>query len=523
MNRYISRLAALGLLAVALAAPLAAQTMHVVNISGTTFSPAILNIEAGDTVKWMNNEGLHNVNGTAASYPGNPEGFGNDVAPAPWVYMHTFDTPGTYNYHCDVHGAPGVGMRGRINVAPAPGTGAAPLFISEYVEGSLFNKAIEIYNATDAAIDFGVMDVTLEIYYNGNTTRGDVIALTGTVAPGDVYVIAEDSADPAILAVADQTSGSLSFNGDDAILLVKGAMMILDSIGQVGFDPGTEWGAGDTSTADNTLRREGDSCEADTDTSDAFDPAVHYVGYPINAFDGLGNANLTCEAGGVVVDIEPVNGPIVLPPGGGSFSYTASIENTTTSQIHFCTWVAAALPNGTDYGPITPIRALTLDPGESVGRTLNARVPGAAPAGTYTVSLNVGTLQSIAYSDSFTFEKLPPVAGRVAEVPFTEAPIVSEGAFFTSAVSASPVATVGVYPNPVRGQGTFRFVTEAAAPVRLAVYDALGREVAVLVDASLDAGAHTAAFDASALPSGVYVYRLTVGGQAQSGRLTLVR
>ena len=71
---------------------------------------------------------------------------------------------------------------------------------------------------------------------------------------GDVYVVAHSSADPVIIAAADLTNGSGWFNGDDAIVLRKGTT-IIDLIGQVGFDPGTEWGAGLISTADNTLRR----------------------------------------------------------------------------------------------------------------------------------------------------------------------------------------------------------------------------------------------------------------------------
>ncbi|HLT47758.1 MAG TPA: T9SS type A sorting domain-containing protein, partial [Rubricoccaceae bacterium] len=57
--------------------------------------------------------------------------------------------------------------------------------------------------------------------------------------------------------------------------------------------------------------------------------------------------------------------------------------------------------------------------------------------------------------------------------------------------------------------------------VRLAVYDVLGREVAVLVDARQEAGAHRATFDASGLAAGTYVYRLVVGSEVQTGRLTL--
>jgi predicted extracellular nuclease len=96
------------------------------------------------------------------------------------------------------------------------------LIISEYVEGSSLNKAIEIYNGTGAAVNLGAEGYAVDIYFNGNTSPGTTIQLSGTLADGDVYVIADDGADSAILAVADQTSTASFFNGDDAVVLRRG-------------------------------------------------------------------------------------------------------------------------------------------------------------------------------------------------------------------------------------------------------------------------------------------------------------
>jgi hypothetical protein len=51
----------------------------------------------------------------------------------------------------------------------------------------------------------------------------------------------------------------------------------------------------------------------------------------------------------------------------------------------------------------------------------------------------------------------------------------------------------------------------------------LGREVAVLVNDVMPAGAHSVEFDASNLASGVYLYRLTVGGETFTKRMTLLK
>ena len=116
------------------------------------------------------------------------------------------------------------------------------ILISEYVEGSSNNKALEFYNGTGSSIDLSAGGYVVEMYFNGSTSPSTTINLTGTVANDDVYVLADDNASSTILAVTDQTSTSSFFNGNDAVVLKKGGTSgtILDAIGQVGVDPGTE-------------------------------------------------------------------------------------------------------------------------------------------------------------------------------------------------------------------------------------------------------------------------------------------
>jgi predicted extracellular nuclease len=173
------------------------------------------------------------------------------------------------------------------------GAAASELFFSEYIEGTSNNKALEIYNATGAAVDLAAGGYNVQMYFNGNPAAGLTINLTGTVADGEVYVLAHSAANAAILAQADQTSGAGFFNGDDAVVLRKGAT-VLDVVGQIGADPGSEWGAGLTSTADNTLRRLGSVCAGDPDGSNAFNPAVEWAGFATDTFDGLGAHASNC-------------------------------------------------------------------------------------------------------------------------------------------------------------------------------------------------------------------------------------
>ena len=79
------------------------------------------------------------------------------------------------------------------------------------------------------------------------------------------------------------------------------------------------------------------------------------------------------------------------------------------------------------------------------------------------------------------------------------------------------------YPNPFNPSTQIRFTLQSSDVTRLTVYDILGREIAVLVDGVMPAGAHTATFDASNLTSGVYIYKLEAGGQVMTKRMTLVK
>lgn len=168
------------------------------------------------------------------------------------------------------------------------------LFISEYIEGSSNNKALEIFNGTGAAVDLAAGGYDIQMFFNGNVSAGLTINLTGTVADGDVFVLAQSSADPAILAQADQTNGAGWFNGDDAIALRKGST-IIDVIGQIGFDPGSEWGTFLVGTADNTLHRKSSILGGDADGSNAFDPPVQWDGFAQNTFGGLGSHSIDSQ------------------------------------------------------------------------------------------------------------------------------------------------------------------------------------------------------------------------------------
>ncbi len=99
----------------------------------------------------------------------------------------------------------------------------------------------------------------------------------------------------------------------------------------------------------------------------------------------------------------------------------------------------------------------------------------------------------------------------------------------TSAVTPSPTPIVTShliatnFPNPFNPTTTIQFSTPVAGLVNLTVFDVLGRQVATLVNDNLSAGTYTTPFEAVSLPSGMYMYRLTLNNQSIVNRMLLLK
>ncbi|MEZ5007068.1 MAG: lamin tail domain-containing protein [Chitinophagales bacterium] len=176
------------------------------------------------------------------------------------------------------------------------------LFFSEYIEGSGNNKALEIYNPTDAPINLGTYQINR---YNGGVTAtsGEFNFPDGRLlGPGEVYIIANSQADSAgILAKADTTSSITFYNGDDAMELIDTVTgNAIDIIGVIGEDPGTNWPVGAGATSEFTLVRNANVNDGQTDWVLG---ALEWDVYPQNFFDSLGTHSI--NSCGVVI-IPPI-------------------------------------------------------------------------------------------------------------------------------------------------------------------------------------------------------------------------
>lgn len=209
--------------------------------------------------------------------------------------------------------------------------------ISEYVEGSSSNKAIELYNGT--GVNVNLQNYKLILYSNGATNPTQTLTWADeTILPnGETYVIANASADPALLELSDITHAVTYFNGDDALVLFEITAegdVVVDSFGQRGVDPGSGWGEGETSTVDHTLVRKATVCQGDLLPDDAFEPATEYNGFPVNTFTNLGSHTMNCGGADLpptVVSTIPANNATNVAP-DSNISITFSEPVTVTGE-----------------------------------------------------------------------------------------------------------------------------------------------------------------------------------------------
>ena len=163
------------------------------------------------------------------------------------------------------------------------------LLISEYVEGSSNNKAIEIANLITSPVELDGYNLRRDS--NGGGEWSERFDLTGTINVGDVIVIINANAnsqillDQADIVVANNQSTNygepLNFNGNDPVGLFKDDVLI-DIVG--------EFGGGSSNFAkDKTLRRKSTVVEPNIN----FDLNNEWEIFPMDTFDDIGGTHLT--------------------------------------------------------------------------------------------------------------------------------------------------------------------------------------------------------------------------------------
>jgi len=212
-------------------------------------------------------------------------------------------------------------------VVPSSTPQETDLFISEYIEGSSSNKAIEIFNPTGSAVDLSNYSIKQAAGGSGwgfhpddGEVPGFIFPLNGSLDAGDVFILSANQAINSIQAVADTVLGYPSvchFAGDDAVGLFKNNVLI-DVIGLPTVDPGASWDvAGESGgTKDHTLIRK---------------PTVSY-----GNTDWASSAGTSAEDSEWIVEDEPYNSNLgyhIFGTGGANLSPIANAGSNQSVLI----------------------------------------------------------------------------------------------------------------------------------------------------------------------------------------------
>jgi hypothetical protein len=259
-----------------------------------------------------------------------------------------------------------------------------------------------------------------------------------------------------------------------------------------------------------------------------FDPDVYVLGGltqadPIDQIFALEMYPQSTAPGVTVVLTYQSGSPV--PASGGSFDFNIAVSNADPAPVTFDIWTMATLPNGNEYGPIINVQDFTAPANWSSNRDRTQAVPASAPPGLYTYDAYVGAYPDEVWDeDHFEFEKLPGDGGGVQEGGWD---CWGDGFDDIASQDASPLpaefTVLEAYPNPFNPRTTINYMLPQADFVKLAVYDLMGRQVALLVDGYRDTGSHEVIFDARNLTSGVYIYRLETSTVSASEKLVLMK
>ena len=294
---------------------------------------------------------------------------------------------------------------------------------------------------------------------------------------------------------------------------------------------------------------------------DEFDPGAETVSYRVTLDDmstsGSGTVIVTDGAGNtcsqsvtILVDGGPDTiacspmAPIEffdLDPDGGDATYGefAALRNYATESLPIdldgCTFLAFS-PTTERVTYALAADGLVINRAEHVFATMNGAqmIPsGALPdgpgavvlaRGSYAVGASVadvvpGVVAAVVYrADGDLFGS---VRGGEADAE-AFATLLAQLRAVAGEDGPDGALALTVAPNPTAGRAAVSFGLAEGGVVRVSVYDALGREVAVLADGPHGPGRHDLAFEAGPLPSGVYVVRVA-GADVRTARLTVAR
>jgi len=231
---------------------LAGAATHDVTVRSNFFSPNNITIEVGDTVRWTNNAGLHDVTADDGSFASPTSGS--------FVFSHTFTSVAQVRYYCSVHSSPGqninTNMNGIVNVVEAMpsteiGIESVDAADGTYKAGEDVKVVTELKN--NSAVDSGAFQVNFYVSTDTNFTNADTLVgtqMVSNIAAGASLVLDENINLPASLAAGDYFVGAIldiadtnptnDIGADPTAIFVFNQFVINAGLNDAWYNPATD-------------------------------------------------------------------------------------------------------------------------------------------------------------------------------------------------------------------------------------------------------------------------------------------
>lgn len=132
------------------------------------------------------------------------------------------------------------------------------------------------------------------------------------------------------------------------------------------------------------------------------------------------------------------------------------------------------------------------------------------------------TTEQTSYSFTDNLDRQGSFAYRLKQFDF-DGTFAYSNVVFIDAVKPDKYELAQNYPNPFNPMTTIKFGLPENSQVMLTIYNALGEKIAELINTTLEAGYHKVDFDASNLPSGIYLYKINAGNFVETRKMMLIK
>jgi hypothetical protein len=225
----------------------------------------------------------------------------------------------------------------------------------------------------------------------------------------------------------------------------------------------------------------------------------------------------------MIVSGDDARFPLVAAAQLGNISSSFAIDNAYEDAVDSLNFGIYFSPGSNiDKGFLPQYKRWSLRAGVAKTEQSDTDISVVTASGPYELAPGASVRVGFVYTFAPTEAELRSQVAVARMQDFTALSVESGGG---SGAGEIPVQTglAANYPNPFNPATTIVADIARATDTEIAVYDLLGREVAVLVNGGMSAGSHTVNFDAASLGSGVYVYRLDAAGQTLTRKMTLVK